>query len=62
MRTLASMSQIVGFLSAVAAVELNEDNYERLTTGKTVFLKFCDPTYVCCPAIPIVTVTDLVVG
>ena len=44
-----ALLQVVAVLlavTAVEAIELNEENYEKLTSGKTVFLKFFDPTYV----------------
>ena len=34
---------LVAVTQEVTAVELTDDNFEDLTTGKVVFLKFYDP-------------------
>jgi hypothetical protein len=50
-RAFSALLQVSGLLStvtAVSAIKLNEDNYEKLTAGKIVFLKFYDPKYVSC--------------
>ena len=58
-----ALLQVVAVLlavTAVEAIELNEENYEKLTSGKTVFLKFFDPTYVIIVVVNVVGVQCLV--
>ena len=39
---------LLGLLAGTAsAVELTPDNFDELTAGKTVFIKFLAPWYVC---------------
>ena len=44
MRPIAlALTTLLGLLVSSAAVELTVDNFDELTIGKTVFLKFYDP-------------------